>query len=132
MNQRNNKVPEHNRASEFLANERTFLAWVRTSVTILSFGFVVAKFSVWLRELAGHEELQPQLQNVSTLWMGVALMVLGSVLTVLAACRYHAVNRNIERDTVKPDRSLVALVTLIVVLIAAAMIVFVFLTINHL
>lgn len=102
-------------------------------MTILSFGFVVAKFSVWLRELAGHEELQPQsLQNVSTLWMGVALMVLRSVLTVLAAWRYHAVNRNIERDTVKPDRSLVALVTLIVVLMAAAMIVFVFLTINHL
>ena len=41
-------MPEHTRASEFLANERTFLAWVRTSVTILSFGFVVAKFNVWL------------------------------------------------------------------------------------
>ena len=59
-------------------------------------------------------------------------MVLGSILIVLAAWRYHTVNRNIERDTVKADRSLVALVTLIVVLMAAAMIVFVFVTINHL
>ena len=74
----------------------------------------------------------PSAHGITGMWMGVASMVLGSVLIVLAAWRYHTVNRNIELDTVKPDRSLVAMVTVVVVLMAAAMILFVFVTINHL
>jgi hypothetical protein len=46
------ELPEDKRASEYLANERTFLAWIRTSIAIISLGFVIAKFGVWLRELA--------------------------------------------------------------------------------
>jgi putative membrane protein len=48
MSERGEKVPPRRQASEYLANERTFLAWVRTSITIISFGFIVAKFNVWL------------------------------------------------------------------------------------
>ncbi len=131
MRDQDTRVPEHNRASEFLANERTFLAWVRTSVTILSFGFVLAKFSLWLRELVGRGDLQNR-SSASGTWMGLALIVLGGLLSMLAAWRYHVVNRNIERDVVKPDRALVALVTIVVILMAAAMIAFVFVTINEL
>jgi uncharacterized membrane protein YidH (DUF202 family) len=39
--------------TDYLANERTFLAWIRTAVTIMAFGFVVARFGLLLRELAG-------------------------------------------------------------------------------
>lgn len=45
-------IGDEKRATEYLANERTFLAWIRTSIAIISLGFVVAKFSLWLRELA--------------------------------------------------------------------------------
>jgi len=45
-------IDETKRATEYLANERTFLAWIRTSVAVVSLGFVLARFSVWLRELA--------------------------------------------------------------------------------
>ena len=38
------------KASDHLANERTFLAWIRTSISIIVFGFVVAKFGITLRE----------------------------------------------------------------------------------
>src|SRR6266536_2625555 len=38
--------------SEILANERTFLAWVRTSIAVMSLGFVIARFSLWMREVA--------------------------------------------------------------------------------
>ena len=125
-------MPERNRASEFLANERTFLAWVRTSVTILSFGFVVAKFSLWLREIGARDGSRTlSAQNISGMWMGVSLILLGGLLSLLAAWRYHVVNRSIEQDQVKPDRSLVALVTLVVVFMAVLMIAFVLLTINH-
>ena len=40
-------IHEEKRATEYLANERTFLAWVRTSIAVISLGFVVSKFSVW-------------------------------------------------------------------------------------
>jgi putative membrane protein len=46
------QIPDDKKATEYLANERTFLAWVRNSVSIMSLGFVVAKFGLWLRELA--------------------------------------------------------------------------------
>lgn len=53
-------IGDEKRATEYLANERTFLAWIRTSIAIISLGFVVAKFSLWLRELTA--QLAPQMQ----------------------------------------------------------------------
>src|SRR5438094_5401281 len=38
--------------AEILANERTFLAWVRTSIAVMSLGFVIARFSLWMREMS--------------------------------------------------------------------------------
>src|SRR5438046_7910406 len=37
--------------SEILANERTFLAWVRTSIAVMSLGFIISRFSLWMREM---------------------------------------------------------------------------------
>ena len=45
--------------NELLANERTFLAWLRTSIAVMSLGFVVARFGLWLRELA--LQINPQM-----------------------------------------------------------------------
>jgi putative membrane protein len=39
-------LPEDRKATEQLANERTFLAWVRTSMAVIALGFVIAKFGV--------------------------------------------------------------------------------------
>ena len=125
-------VGEVKRTTEYLANERTFLAWIRTSIAILSLGFVVAKFSVWLRELS--VQLTPHLptrQPGAAMPIGVAMMVLGGVLALLAAWRYHAVNRAIEAGNVTADRGLVILVTVMVTLLCAAMIVYMLLTAQH-
>jgi len=122
-------IDETKRATEYLANERTFLAWVRTSVAVLSLGFVLARFSVWLRELSvqRHPETQVHRAGIS-LPLGVAMMILGGSLSVLAAWRYHVVNRNIERGKVSADRGFVILVTVMIVLLSAAMIASVLLT----
>ena len=42
--------PSQDKSTQFLANERTFLAWLRTSIAIIGLGFVVARFSLFLRE----------------------------------------------------------------------------------
>jgi uncharacterized membrane protein YidH (DUF202 family) len=86
QDRRHASIDETKRASECLANERTFLAWIRTSVAVVSLGFVLARFGVWLRELAVHREPQVQTHRPGiSLPMGVAMMTLGGLLTILAA-----------------------------------------------
>jgi putative membrane protein len=127
------KIAEDNKATEYLANERTFLAWIRTSIAIISLGFVIAKFGVWLRELA--TRLAPQIPIRSTgmsMPMGLAMMALGGTLAVLAAWHYHLVNRAIERGEVRPNRGLIVTVTAAVALLAVMMIACLLLTVEHL
>lgn len=126
-------IPEDKRASEYLANERTFLAWIRTSIAVISLGFVVAKFGVWMRNLAA--SLSPQNPIPSTgmsLPMGISMMALGGILAVLAAFHYHFVNKSIDRGEVKPNRGLVIVVTAAVALLAAMIIAYMLLTETHL
>jgi putative membrane protein len=122
-------ISEDKRAAEYLANERTFLAWVRTGISIISLGFVIAKFSVWLRELA--TRLNPQMhfgQTKASLPIGVTMMALGGILVGLAARRYWVVNHDIERGQVSADHGLIILVTAMVILLSLAMIVYMLVT----
>jgi putative membrane protein len=117
------------KATEYLANERTFLAWIRTSIAIISLGFVVAKFSLWLRELAARFDPHvPASDPRASLPIGVAMMALGGVFAALAARRYHLVNKAIEEGEVSADRGLVFFVTIVVVLLSVAMIAYMLLT----
>jgi len=127
------KIPEEKKATEYLANERTFLAWIRTSIAVISLGFVVAKFGVWLRELA--KRLAPQAPlpaSGMSLPMGIAMMVLGGALAVLAAWHYHLVNQAIDRGEVRANRALIITVTIAVALLALMMIAYLLLTVENL
>jgi putative membrane protein len=46
------------RYSDHAANERTFLAWVRTAIAIMAFGFVVTKFDLFLKVVGQSLHLQ--------------------------------------------------------------------------
>ena len=121
------------RATEYLANERTFLAWIRTAIAVISLGFVVAKFSLWLSELAAKLQSGATLPHSgASIPIGISMMALGGLLAVLAAWRYRVVNRAIERGVVLPDHGLVLAVTAMVSLMAVAMIVYMLLTSTHL
>ena len=122
-------IDETKRATEYLANERTFLAWIRTSVAVVSLGFVLARFSVWLREFAIQRASPLPVQRAGiSLPIGVGMMIFGGLLSVLAAWRYHVVNRDIERGKVRADRGLVILVTIGMAVLSGAMIAFALLT----
>jgi putative membrane protein len=116
------QIPNAAKGQEYLANERTFLAWIRTAIAVISLGFVVSRFSLWLRQLSltSGGNGTPGLHGLS-LPIGEILIVFGGSIAVLAAWRYHVVNRQIEEDRVSADRGLIVLVTVVVVLLGVAM-----------
>jgi len=63
----------------YFAAERTLLAWVRTGLAMMGFGFVVARFGMFLREIAAVQAVPPPRQQGFSLWVGVALVVVGVV-----------------------------------------------------
>ncbi len=114
---RHREIPEEHRAAQHLDNERTFLAWVRTNVALISLGFVLARLSP---SLTAAGAVNAGRIAAKTLPLGVGLVVFGTLVTVLAAWRYDKVNRQIEAGVVKTDRALVWFVTLAIVLLSAA------------
>ena len=129
----NPPVEHDHKATEYLASERTFLAWIRTCIAVISLGFVVAKFGVWLRELAAR--LNPQVKMHSTgmsLPIGIAMMALGSILALLSAWHYHLINQAIERGDLGANRPLVVTVAVAVALLGITMIAYMLMTVNHL
>jgi putative membrane protein len=109
--------------SDHLANERTFLAWIRTSISVIGLGFVVAKFSVWLRQLAVRFDTPIGVKHTGlSLPLGVAMMALGGLLTLIAAWRYRTVARAIEDGKTAADPHTITVVTVMVLVITAALV----------
>lgn len=105
----NSLTENKGRARDHLANERTFLAWTRTSISVIIFGFVVAKFGITLRQFF---LLQGKTVKETgwSLGIGLSLMTAG-VLTALAAlARYRNTRQRLERNEFKPASLLIALV----------------------
>ena len=95
----------------YLAVERTFLAWIRTGLALMGFGFVVARFGLFLREInAAQLHAQPVRGGIS-IRFGTALVVLGVVLTASAVVRYlHLLKKlNDGRSLSGPSRLAVSL-----------------------
>src|SRR5262245_41037310 len=90
------ETPSPSRTRDHLANERTLLAWVRTSIAIMGLGFIVARFGLLLREL-GATNTHPLPTGISTI-IGVALTVCGVVVLLLSLQRYRTVGDGIERN----------------------------------
>lgn len=67
-----------------LAAERTLLAWIRTGLAMMGFGFVVARFGLFLRELEAVGHMTVRRGNGYSLWIGTALVVLGVLVCVAA------------------------------------------------
>jgi putative membrane protein len=113
--------------SDHLANERTFLAWVRTSITFVALGFVVAKFGILLREI-GREDT-PVFTVRGGAVVGVALVIAGLLCGVLATLRFDRLRRQIERSRVEYSPTLDLLMGALVALVSLVLAVYLIVTI---
>ncbi len=75
--------------SDHAANERTMLAWIRTGIALIAFGFAIARFGLFLREITdlGKVKIHTS-RGLSSGWFGVALVVLGLATNTIATVRY--------------------------------------------
>ena len=71
-----------------LAAERTFLAWIRTGLAMMGFGFIVARFGMFLRELAAARGTPVPHSLGLSVWVGSALIMLGVVVNLVTASRH--------------------------------------------
>ena len=99
--------------SDHAANERTFLAWIRTGIAVIAFGFVVEKFNLFLRTLAGvsvgnngHHISVEQLSGPVGRYDGLALIVIGIILIVFAAGHFVRTTRLLDDEEMHPASSI--------------------------
>jgi putative membrane protein len=83
----------------YMAAERTFLAWIRTALALMAFGFVVARFGVFLRELAVSGESGARQGSGSSLWVGLALIGVGVITCLVCSVRHARYVRAIDEGS---------------------------------
>ncbi|MEL6553251.1 MAG: DUF202 domain-containing protein [Cyanobacteria bacterium J06621_11] len=112
------KSPSTNRRSsdkqrEHQANERTYLAWLRTSISLIGFGFAIARFGIFLQQL---DQTQAAVGNpfFSSRLIGISLVGFGIFSIILAAWRYNQAFLQIERGHYKPNRGVIWLLSAMV------------------
>jgi putative membrane protein len=112
---RNNVVEDSNRARDHLANERTFLAWVRTSVAIVVFGFAIGRFAIAMRQLTEFQGHGSKTTGFSV-WMGMSSILAGVVMAVAGLARYRKTRAQLDEGKFEPAGFVVDLVTILTAL----------------
>jgi len=87
-----------------LAAERTFLAWIRTGLALMGFGFVVARFGLFLRQLEFIQHAASDPSYGLSLWFGTTLIAVGVIVNILSAWHHLRLVRELDRGGPVPPR----------------------------
>ena len=113
-------IENPNRARDHLANERTFLAWVRTSVAIVVFGFAIGRFAIAMRQLTEFQGRGSRTTGFSV-WMGMSAILAGVVMVGAGLMRYRKTRAQLDQGKFEPAGFIVDLVTILTVLFGLAL-----------
>ncbi len=126
QNTRNEKTSK--KVTDHLANERTFLAWVRTGLATITFGFVVERFSLLLRELGLKSNLAPVFSVHYSSIIGVGLTLLGVAIMIVALVNFLQIRRAIDKEQFHPHAGFAILLTILASLIGILLAVYLLFT----
>ena len=117
------EVPQPNnptRARDHLANERTFLAWLRTGLAVVVFGFAIGRFAIAMQEFMKAEG-HPQSAARAPVWFGLVAMVTGIVLVFAGLQRYRRTRAQLEVGKFEPAGLLIDVVAILTVAFGLAL-----------
>jgi len=97
--------PQKAGLSDYLAAERTFLAWIRTGLALMGFGFVVARFGLFLEQVQALHAVAPQKGYGLSLWFGTALIAAGIILNVFAGFHHLNLVKKLDRGEIPRSHS---------------------------
>jgi putative membrane protein len=113
-------------ATDHMANERTFLAWIRTSIAIMAFGFVVVKFALFAKQIGlvitDSADALPNL-GYSAL-IGIVLLGVGILMALLSYFQYKRNERDLLSNTYHPSSKISTLFTFVIILVGLLLIVY--------
>jgi putative membrane protein len=78
----------------FFAAERTLLAWNRTSLALMAFGFVIERFGLFLKLMM--PKASTQLETSFSFWVGIAFVLLGAYISFASTRQYYTVLKTLK------------------------------------
>jgi putative membrane protein len=119
------KAKPKGNAGDHLANERTFLAWIRTSIGIMAFGFVVVKFSLFLKQISLilGKGIMDQSKGYSSV-AGVVLVIIGMIMSVLSYIKYKKTEKQLDVGYYKHSSLLITILTSLIFFVSVFLIIY--------
>lgn len=115
--------PPH--VAEHLANERTHLAYLRTSVSVIGLGIAINRFSLYLTQMRGEPDRAGWILSDAEN-LGVGLVIFGMLLMLWAIIRFGQTTKQINRGDFRPNTIMIALVTAAVLVLGSFSLVWLF------
>jgi putative membrane protein len=125
----NDDVDDDDHSQQFLANERTFLAWLRTCITLIGLGFIVSRFSLFLKQFGIITKtltsgILTNNMNPSSL-LGICIIILGIGLLILALKNYLDIDKSIQNGIKYiPRHSLIYTSTITIIIFGVIIVVY--------
>ena len=115
------------RSREHLANERTFLAWIRTSIALMGFGFVIVKFTLFLKQLSLLLQTKGIPSKGYSSIIGVVMVAIGVIIAVLAFLQYKR-NEKWIKNNYYFSSSMLSMLIMFILIIGGIFLIFYLLT----